>query len=636
MSNIDRNRIDNAAARPSNLTLQECERGSIMPITTTLRAQAAFFFLLVPRLVVGQCTPSRLAGYAFKLTDRGSPRLGAWCWNRVLLDCARDEASYDALLDICVGAGQYDIAEQFANRIFDVCGLRPSAGIRLVANFALSGAYTSALNIYDRLIQECGDDVVFRSPAPAWSRPFNARDYRSALISGITNTDANVSRKELVVGLARLCFSYGVFDTSAELFAKSRVYTAPEIHDRIAESYALSQDDRAGEKSLGGKSRSAVLDPDWRTLRASVLFACGDTLGAGTDVSEALRVRFQGHAELDRMIADCKDIVTALAACPATIRLSTSRLAISAPIRKSGLRKIFICGNGWTGSGAVYDALTEYDRLAEMPEAPDDDFLNDCTGNETMFVEGPSGLGHIWRTARQQQVVRRSDLWRLFRCHVLGAGAIGNSEHKSCRATSHLKAVFGASYTGVFCSMFKAFTELRDESDVSMLYRILNAAAESLATVFAGDHPCIVFNNAVFGRNIDMLEIFSDFKVAAVVRDPLDTYADRKGQDVNHWMKPARFVPFYRSSRLAIQSGRSKLAPDQADAVREVAFERFVLDEAYRRTVIDWLLEEQQASRIRTRFEPAKSALNVGMHTRQLSSSERTAIEKELRHWRCS
>jgi hypothetical protein len=116
----------------------------------------------------------------------------------------------------------------------------------------------------------------------------------------------------------------------------------------------------------------------------------------------------------------------------------------------------------------------------------------------------------------------------------------------------------------------------------------------------------------------------------------LDTYADRKGQDVNHWMKPARFVPFYRSSRLAIQSGRSKLAPDQADAVREVAFERFVLDEAYRRTVIDWLLEEQQASRIRTRFEPAKSALNVGMHTRQLSSSERTAIEKELRHWRCS
>jgi hypothetical protein len=553
-----------------------------------------------------------------------------------LLDCARDEASYDVLLDICVGAGKHDIAQQFANRVFDVCGLRPSAGIKLVANFALAGGYESALNIYDRLIQECGDDIVSRSPAPAWSRPFNAREYRSALISRITRTGSNVSGKQPALGLARLCFSYGVFDTSAELFAKTREHTTLGIYDRIAESYALLQDDRVAEKSFAGESCSALLDPDWRILRASLLFACGDALGAGTDVSEALRTRFQGHAELDKMIADCKDIVTSLAACPATIRLNTSRPAVSTRSGNSGLRKIFVCGNGWTGSGAVYDALTEYDGLAVMPEAPNDDFLNDCTGNETMFVEGPAGLGHIWRTARQQQVVRRSDLWRLFRCHVLGAGAIGHSEHKSGRAASHLKAVFGARYTGVFCSMFKAFTELRDESDLSTLYRILNAAAESLATAFAGDYQCIVFNNAVFGRNIDMLEIFSDFKVAAVVRDPLDTYADRRTQDLNHWMTPTRFVPFYRSSRLAIQSGRSKLAPDQEDAVREVEFERFVLDEAYRKTVIDWLLEEQQANRIRSRFEPEKSALNVGMYRRQLSSSERTAIEKELRHWRCS
>jgi hypothetical protein len=607
-----------------------------MPIIATLRAQAAFFFLLLPRLVVDRCTPSRFAGYAFKLTGHGSPRLGAWCLNRALRDCTRDEASYDALLDICVGAGKHDIAEQFANRIFDVCGLRPSAGIKLVGNFVLGGAYKSALNIYDRLIQECGDEVVIHFPGPAWSHSLNACDFRSALISRATNTTTNVSGTELDIGLARLCFSFGIFDTSAELFAKSRVYTSPGIHDRIAESYALSQGDRVGEISLGRESRSAVLDPEWRILRASVLLARGDAPGAGADVSEAMRTRFQGHHELDRMIVDCKDIVTAIAACPATIRLGTSRLAISARSGNSGPRKVFVCGNGWTGSGAVYDALMEYDDLAEMPEATDDDFLNDCTGNETMFVEGPGGLGHIWRTARQQQVIRQSDLWQLFRCHVLGAGAIGNSEHKSARAASHLAAVVGTRYTSIFCSMFKAFAELSDETDLSTPYRILNTAAESLAATFAGDRPCIVFNNAVFGRNLDMLAIFGNFRAVAVVRDPLDTYADRRDQDVNHWMTPSRFVPFYRSSRLAIQSGRRKLTPNQADAVREVEFEHFVFDEAYRQTVIDWLLEEQQASRIRTRFEPAKSALNVGLHRRRLSSDERAAIEGELGQWRRS
>ena len=184
--------------------------------------------------------------------------------------------------------------------------------------------------------------------------------------------------------------------------------------------------------------------------------------------------------------------------------------------------------------------------------------------------------------------------------------------------------------------MFEAFAELRDEIDLSAPHRILNAAAESLSATFAGDRPCIVFNNAVFGRNLDMLAIFSNFKAAAVVRDPLDTYADRRDQDVKHWMTPSRFVPFYRSSRQAIQRGRNALAPNQADAVREVEFEHFVLDEAYRQTVIDWLLDEQQANRIRNRFEPAKSALNVGLHKRLLSGDEREDIEKELGRWRRS
>jgi len=199
-----------------------------------------------------------------------------------------------------------------------------------------------------------------------------------------------------------------------------------------------------------------------------------------------------------------------------------------------------------------------------------------------------------------------------------------------------LTAVAGSRYTRIFRRMIEAFAELRDETDLSTLHRILNAAAESLTAAFAGGRPCIVFNNAVFGRNLDMLAIFSNFRAAAVVRDPLDTYADRRDQDWKHWMTPAGFVPFYRDSRQAIQRGRNALAPNQADAVREVEFEQFVLDEAYRQTVIDWLLEEQQVSRIRNQFEPAKSALNVGLHRRLLSSDECTAIEKELGQWRRS
>jgi hypothetical protein len=604
---------------------------------SALPTQARFFFLLVPRLVADRCSATRLAAYAIELKALGSHRLGAWCWNRTLRDCAQDATTYETVVNFCLRDGHYEAASEIASRFYDAGGLLPVAGIDLVGKLVLNDAFDSALDVYDRILKEIGEDVIERSPAPAWGCHFHGRNLRSMLKSRRPDTIANAAENEMVIGIARLCFSFGVFDTSAALFAKSRTSTAPGAHDRIAEAYALSQSDSVGRISPSSVAHCAVLDPDWRILRASVLFGCGDAPGAAIDVGEALRIKYREHTDLDRITANCKEIVTALAACPETIRLSISDGQLfSEPDSESGLRKIFVCGNGWTGSGALYDALTEYDCMAEMPEAPGDRFLNDCTGNEMMFVQGPSGLGRIWRKARQEQVLRRSDLWRLFRCHVLGAGAIGYSEHKSGRIASHLTAVAGSSYTRIFRSVFEAFAELRDGAELSTLHRVLNEAAESLTAAFAGDRPCIVLNNAVFGRDLDMLAIFRNFRAAAVVRDPLDTYADRRVQDLKHWMTPAGFVPFYRSSRQAIQRSRKALAPDQVDAIREVEFEHFVLDEAYRQTVIDWLLEEQKPSRIRNRFEPARSALNVGLYRRLLSSDERTVIEKELGQWRRS
>ena len=627
-----------AAARTGRAETTNRSGFPLVSMISALPTQARFFFLLVPRLVAGRCSATRLAAYAMDLKALGSHRLGAWCWNRTLRDCAQDATTYETVLNFCLRAGHYEAVNEIARRFYDAGGLLPVAGVDLVGKLVLNDAFESALDIYDRILQETGEDLIERSPAPAaWDRHFQGRDFQLTLKSRMPDTITNAAEIEMVIGLARLCFSFGIFDTSAALFAKSRALTPPGVHDRIAEAYALSQSDRVSQISPSSVSHCAVIDPDWRILRASVLFECGDAPGTTADVGETLRTKYREHPDLDRIIADCKNIVTALAACPEAIGLSISGGQLfSEPNNEPGLRKLFVCGNGWTGSGALYDALTEYDGLAEMPEAPGDRFLNDCTGNEMMFVQGPSGLGRIWRTARQKQVLRRSDLWRFFRCHVLGAGAIGYSEHKSVRIASHLTAVAGSRYTSIFRSMFEAFAELRDGTELSTVHRALNEAAESLTAAFAGDRPCIVFNNAVFGRDLDMLAIFRNFRAAAVVRDPLDTYADRRDQDLKHWMTPAGFVPFYRGSRQAIQRSRQALAPEQAAAVREVEFENFVLDEAYRQTVIDWLLEETRPRRIRNRFEPAKSALNVGLYRRLLSSDERAVIEKELGQWRRS
>src|SRR5690606_30430274 len=94
------------------------------------------------------------------------------------------------------------------------------------------------------------------------------------------------------------------------------------------------------------------------------------------------------------------------------------------------------------------------------------------------------------------------------------------------------------------------------------------AFAAALAAASEGDW--IVFNNAIFGSNIDMLEIFDNFRAAVVTRDPLDQFSDRRNQDLKHWMRAKRFVSTYRDSREAFQSRRMLLRAEQVDDVREI------------------------------------------------------------------
>jgi len=601
-----------------------------MTMIRTLPVQARFFLLVVPRLISGRCSATRLAAYSFELKACGNHRTGVWCWTRVLRACTVDQATYETVFQLCFRAGQYSAASSLASSFYDANGLQLATGIKLVGDFVSHAAYEPALVIYDRILHEFGDAFIQKQPAPVWSSRICGHDLRVLLTSRFANEDTDAAETQTTLGFARLCFSFGIFDTSAVLFKNSRALSAPKMRDQIAEEYSLLRSNRLDGMSRGIDSHVETLDPDWLILRASVLFARGDVPGAAADVTEALRMRFQKRTDLDGIIADCNDIVFSLARCPATAQVSMISGTTPAPVNKTALRKIFVCGIGWTGSGAVYDALTEYDLLAEMPEAPVDRYLNDDTGNEMMFIQGPSGLGCIWRTARQKGTVRQLELWELFRLHVLGAGSIGFSEHKSSRAASHLVTLAGDRYTGIFRAMFEEFSKQRDETDLPTLRRNLNAAAESLTSVFAGDHACVVFNNAVFGRNLDMLAIFDNFRAAVVVRDPLDTYADRKTHDLKHWMSPAVWAQFYRGNRRAIETTRNELTRDQAEAVREVDFENFVLDQEYRRTLIDWLLDQQNSKRVRSRFKPARSALNIGIHTQLLTVDERTTIETEL------
>jgi hypothetical protein len=611
-----------------------------MALIASFPVHARFLFLLMPRLVTGRCTPRRLAGYAIDLTSNGSRRLGRWCWNRAIRGSVHDEPMSDALFELCVRAGDFDTAAALANSFYDTSGLNPATAVRHTGGLVGGGAYSAALTIYDRLLQHCGDDVVGRSPAPGWDEEFNAKNLRAQLSARAANPTEDQAN-QLELDFARLCFSFSAFDTSARLFEQAAKFGPLDARERIAQAYALLRCDHVDLisrdiETVMDKSANLADNPDWQMLLASVLFALGAVAAAAAVVEKALRSRFRDHPDLEQIVGDCRRMVTCIGQLPSTIVGGGGDGTDAAADNAPALRKIFVCGNGWSGSGALYDALTEYEGLDEMPHAPADRHLNDCTANEMMFVQGPAGLGRIWRTARTEGTLSRYDLWELFRCHVAGTGAIGYAEHKSARAATHLMTLAGSLYASAFLRLFERIATLPADAALARLRTILAEATEALTATLADtdSSACVVFNNAVFGPNLDMLAIFCNFKAAVVVRDPADTYADRRAQDVKHWMTPASFIAFYRASREAFQTRKNELAAEQAVAVREVEFERLVLDETYRKDIIDWLLDGRNDRRIRERFEPERSAKNVGIHERLLSDSDRRTIDRHLGKWR--
>src|SRR5690606_16795451 len=129
-----------------------------------------------------------------------------------------------------------------------------------------------------------------------------------------------------------------------------------------------------------------------------------------------------------------------------------------------------------------------------------------------------------------------------------------------------------------------------------------------------GGGTAVLFNNAVFGRAAGMLRIFRNYKAVVVFRDPLDVYVDRNNQDRNHWRTPQLFSDLYGRGLQQYVEFRASGAWPGADSLREVPFERFVIDSNFRRHVREWLLSDRVNDSGRSCFDPAVSRRNIGLH----------------------
>src|SRR5690606_34891530 len=187
---------------------------------------------------------------------------------------------------------------------------------------------------------------------------------------------------------------------------------------------------------------------------------------------------------------------------------------------------------------------------------------------------------------------------------------------------------FGMRYVRPFRRFLEDVLRLRQSPEPGGLQAALSEAAESLCRMLveATGASEVLFNNAVFGREVEMLEIFGNCRAVVVFRDPADVYADRVAKDRNHWRNPGQLAELYCRSLARYLDYRERQGAGIRDRIREVPFERFVSDTAFREQVRDWLLQAVDERGCGRFFDPSVSARNIGIHQGMLDRSGRRQI----------
>lgn len=560
---------------------------------------------------------------AVDLEDAGEYRLALGCWRAVHRMAPADTRIVTARFRCALEAGDTAELDRLAGHQGGGNGIPPRQLVSIAGQLANEGRWGTAVKVLHRLaaMPNAGRMVV---QSPSIVSP----DLPAETMELVRRIEVAGDSPGAWLLLARLCFTLRNPDVSAALYrAVCREHPLP-WRDRVAMFAAAAQagmqQSRAPREELAGLVRQAAGNPDALGMLAyAALFADEEPIAR-----EAIALALDACDWVDatgkpRVVQDCLAIVGIVAALrrrPAELPSTVLQKGVD---KEAGIPKVFLCGFGWSGSGALYDDVRATPGFCEFEGAGDESIVNEDAGSEVTFIQGSSGLGLLWIRAQQEQRIPWSAFWDLFSYHVLGLSPVGYDLYKSCNAARNNLRRHGAGYVRPFHVLMERYLGMLESPRAGGLQSLLLDATESLCAMLVErtGSKAVLFNNAVFGRNAAMLEIFRSHRAAVVYRDPRDVYVDRRTNDRNHWRTARELATFYALGlRNYCAYRRSQRANDTA--LREVSFERFVKDASHRACVREWLCAPLGRDPVTGHFDPRVSEANIGLHVGALDPDE--------------
>lgn len=576
--------------------------------------------------------PKRVGASAFlqvlgELRAKQATREIALCWRQLHKMAPTDT---DISLGRILAALESGCLTEAAHAMEDAAraaGIPPRNLVNIAGQLAVRGHFRSAGQMINRVARlPAGSRLIAQSPSIVSARiPKDLEAFGSGVAS------AEVESSCQIISFARLCFSSKNFAAAAALYKRAELESPLDSLDRVAMIYALSASDLKEARALLPVLHDSVEMLADNVAALGVISEASIILGA-TDIAReamltAILLSFGDLEGLSDLLEDCLEALKTLADLRCVDERIPEILQTRIDTDEVGVPKVFICGFGWSGSGAVYDEIRGASAFCEFEGAGRDSIINEDADSEATFVQGPGGLGDLWKRISQEGNVPWKMLWQTFSLHMIGLSSTGYVEYKSCAAARANVRRYGAQYTRPFRQLFEGYAAALAHPEKGALHSVLMRAAESLCAMLVGKAgaDAVLFNNAIFGRDPIMFEIFRCYRAVVVYRDPRDVYVDRKKNDRNHWRTVTQASTFYAHSLHRYR--RYKLeSEEESPCLREVSFERFVEDEDFRRRVCHWLLWGLGGGQPVKYFDAKTSIRNIGIYNREMGLVDRESM----------
>lgn len=291
---------------------------------------------------------------------------------------------------------------------------------------------------------------------------------------------------------------------------------------------------------------------------------------------------------------------------------------------RSCIQTIMVSGKGWSGSGAVYDYLSDFDEIYPIK-------------GESHLIEGASSLSTLQKNIHNKELFI-NEFIRFFFISLFGRGSAKNaSEFKAYHTTR--KVLNRTKTSSIIVGINRLIQTLGNgisQLGGSSAQTLANLSESIVQDLILCDVPretkWALLDNAIHAQNIKLFDLIKCGKIICTIRDLRSNYVALYNEypgfhrDVNRYIKEEseRMPKIMKSIAESIEKNNKSV-----NNVLLINFEDFVLNGDTREQLVK-NLNLLGKKRDQIKFNPEVSKKNVFLHNEFIRPEEIVAIKNLL------